>query len=251
MTDIRAEDCDESDRLPWLEAVEEDGASDGPSAMKLIAAVVIGLIAIGLVVGGLFWLGNRGGEGEGELIEAPDGAYKVTPEDPGGMQAEGEGGSAYAASEGAERPGNLNMNVAEGPAAPGQPQPQPGPQPKAGQPGQPQGYGQPRPQPQPQPNQPAQPQPNAYGRPAPPRPAPTPPGGGATIQLGAFSSPAAAETAWRSMAGRIRYLAPLGHSVTPVQAGGRTLYRLRASGPNAEEVCRRLRVAGEACTPVR
>jgi hypothetical protein len=31
------------DRLPWLEAVEEDDPRDGPSPLKLIAAVVIGL----------------------------------------------------------------------------------------------------------------------------------------------------------------------------------------------------------------
>ena len=62
MTDIRADDAmplDEEDRLPWLEAVDEDDERDGPSPLKLIAAVVIGLIAIGLVVGGLFWIGGR------------------------------------------------------------------------------------------------------------------------------------------------------------------------------------------------
>ena len=61
MTDVRAdgpEGIDENDRLPWLEAVEED-ERDGPSAGKLIAAVVIGLVAIGLIVGGLFWIGSR------------------------------------------------------------------------------------------------------------------------------------------------------------------------------------------------
>ncbi|HEY5713275.1 MAG TPA: SPOR domain-containing protein, partial [Allosphingosinicella sp.] len=74
--------------------------------------------------------------------------------------------------------------------------------------------------------------------------------GGATIQLGAFSSQAGANSAWSALAGRFRYLAPLGHSVVPVQVSGRTLYRLRASGADAASVCRRLQVAGEACSIV-
>ena len=46
------------------------------------------------------------------------------------------------------------------------------------------------------------------------------------------------------------YLAPLTHSVIPVQSAGRTLYRLRASGPDAAGVCRRLQIAGEDCSVV-
>ena len=84
----------DEDRLPWLEAVEEDEESDGPSPIKLVAAVVIGLLAIGLIVGGLFWLGNRNQEGTGEVIAAPEGDYKVRPDQPGGMTVEGEGDTA-------------------------------------------------------------------------------------------------------------------------------------------------------------
>lgn len=218
MTDSRTGDYDDDDRLPWLEAVEEEDEQGGPSALKLIAAVVIGLVAIGLVVGGLFWLGNRGGEeasGEPELIEAPEGAYKVAPENAGGMQVEGRGDSAQAASQGAEPRGTLNMSVPETPMTQNQTQPQAQPQ-----------------------QQPAQP----------PAPAAGP---GATVQLGAFSSQAGATGAWRALSGRFSYLAPLTHSVVPVQAGGRTLYRLRASGPNAADICRRLQVAQESCSVVR
>jgi hypothetical protein len=35
----------------------------------------------------------------------------------------------------------------------------------------------------------------------------------------------------------------------PVQSGGKTLYRLRASGP-IQGICGRLRVAGENCVEV-
>jgi hypothetical protein len=232
MTDARTPTADDGDRLPWLEAVDEDdGGGGGPSALKLIAAVVIGLVVIGLVVAGLFWLGNRdgGGEGDAELIEAPDGPYRVAPGNPGGMQAEGEGGTAHAASEGQEPQGNLSMRVPERPVAPGAQGQQQG-QPKAA---------------------PAQPQqPGQTQRPAAP-PSPSPAASGPTIQLGAFSSQAGANQAWSALAGRFRYLAPLSHNVVAAQVGGRTLYRLRASGPDAAGICRRLEVAGEQCAVVQ
>jgi len=234
--DNRANDNDaggtaDEDRLPWLEAVEEDGDGDGPSVGKLVGAILIGLLAIGVIVGGLYWLGNRNAAGEGnDIITAERGDYKQRPENPGGMNLSGEGNTSVAASEGAQPRGNLNLNgVAEQPAAPGHPaQPQqatpaPAPQPPA------------RPAPAPQNQQ---------------HPAPAPAASGPAIQLGAFSSPAAANSAWTALAGRFRYLAPLAHNVVPVQAGGRTLHRLRASGPGSADICRRLQAAGEACAVV-
>lgn len=223
-----SEGADDEDRLPWLEAVEEDEGQSGPSMAKLIGAVVIGLAAIGLIVGGLFWLGNRDRDGgNGEIIAAPEGDYKVRPDNPGGMNVSGEGDTAIAASEGVAPQGQLNTNaVAEAPVA------RPAPQPK-----------------QQAPQQSAQ-APQRPPQPAPQPPATAPAGGGATIQLGAFSSGASANSAWTALAGRFRYLAPLNRSVIPVQSGGRTLYRLRASGPGAADICRRLRVAGEDCSVV-
>ncbi|HEV2867516.1 MAG TPA: SPOR domain-containing protein [Allosphingosinicella sp.] len=223
------EEPGDEDRLPWLEAVEEDDEREGPSVAKLIGAILIGLAAIGLIVGGLFWLGNRGSGpgGNGEIIAAPEGDYKVRPDNPGGMNVAGEGDTSYAASEGAEPKGRLNTNaVPERPVAPA---PAPARRPPAAQP---------QPQPRPQPQRPA------------PAPAPAPAASGPTIQLGAFSSQAAANRAWTGLSGRFRYLAPLTHTVVPVQRGGRTLYRLRASGPDAAGICRRLQVAGEECATV-
>jgi hypothetical protein len=232
--DTRGEEIElaDEDRLPWLEAVEEDEGEGGPSVAKLVAAIVIGLVAIGVIVGGLFWLGNRGQPGpNGEVIAAPEGDYKQRPENPGGMNVEGEGDTAFAASAGAQPQGNLNTEampetpVTRPPAAPQPPARTPAPAPPQAQPAPP--------------------------PPAPVRPAPAAPaGGGATIQLGAFSSQAGANSAWNALAGRFRYLAPLGHSVVPAQVGGRTLYRLRASGAAAASVCRRLQVAGEDCSVV-
>lgn len=70
---------------------------------------------------------------------------------------------------------------------------------------------------------------------------------GPTIQLGAFSSAAAAEGTWRELSGRFRYLAPLVHRVVTGSSSGRTVYRLFASGADARSICNRLRAAGESC----
>jgi hypothetical protein len=210
----------DEDRLPWLEAVEEEDDEAGPSVAKLIAAIVIGLFALGVIVGGAFWLGNRGEPGgDGDVIASPEGDYKMVPPDRGGLNVAGEGDTAYAASEGAQPKGNLNVDaVPERPVTQPPPAPPPAPAP----------------------------------RPAPPRPAAaTPPAArGPTIQLGAFSSPAGANSAWTSLSGRFRYLAPLSHSVVTARVGGRTLYRLRASGAGAGYVCRRLVAAREDCSVV-
>ena len=235
MTDARADNpaLDDEDRLPWLEAVEEDEDKDGPGAAKLIALVLVGLVAIGLIVGGIFWLGNRSGgaaaDGDPEVIAAPEGDYKVKPADPGGMKVEGEGDTAFAASEGADPKGAIDVNaVPEAPVAPA-PKQQPAQQ-TAQQKAAP-----PAPAPAPAPRE---------------APAAAPAAGGATVQLGAFSSQAAANNAWKAMSGRFKYLEPLTHSVTSTTVGGKTLYRLRASGPDAANLCGRLRVAGESCVVV-
>ncbi|HEX8444526.1 MAG TPA: SPOR domain-containing protein [Allosphingosinicella sp.] len=251
MSDIRAGKGStigsDDDRLPWLEAVEEDDDRDGPSAAKLIAFVVVGLICIGLIVGGLFWMGSRSGGGEeqvegGELIAAPAEDYKVKPDEPGGMQVEGKGDTTFAASAGQDPKGTIDMGaVPEEPVtSTPRPQPQPGQgQPKAGRE-----------------IEVAVASPAA--RPAPARPtgpaaAPAPAatgGGGPGIQLGAFSSLASANSAWKNLSTRFKYLEPMTHTVVPVQSGGKTLYRLRASGGDGKGVCGRLRVAGESCVEV-
>lgn len=224
MTDATRDGLDEEDRLPWLEAVEEE--ESGPSPAKLIAAVVIGLIIIGLAVGGLFWAANRGGSsGTEELIASP-GEYKVRPAEAGGMQLDNSATSQVATSEGAEQTARLNRGAT--PEAPvNQPQQQT-----------------PAPQPAPQAQQPVQP------APAPARPRPQRPLAGPTIQVGAYPSEAAASGEWARLTGRFPYLRSLQHQVMVHQRGGQTFYRLRASGPEASAVCRRMRAAGQPCMDV-
>ncbi|HEX8064647.1 MAG TPA: SPOR domain-containing protein [Allosphingosinicella sp.] len=237
MTDIRADDpaLDNDDRLPWLEAVEEEGGESGPSALKLIVAVLIGLAAIGGIVGGIFWMGNRDGADNRapEVIAAPDGPYKVKPDSPGGMTVEGQGETAFDAAQGGTPNASIDTSaVAEAPVTA---------------------------QPKGQPAAPAATEPPLLKAPAPsnePAAKPAAPAasaaaaGGATIQLGAFPSGAAAEKAWKALSGRFGYLAPLSHSVVVAQVNGKTYYRLRASGPGAAGICGRLKVAGEQCLKV-
>jgi cell division septation protein DedD len=251
MSDIRAgKGLDDGDRLPWLEAVDEEDDAGGPSAAKLIAFVVVGLAAIGLIVGGLFWMLNRGGDAPAsaneELIAAPAEDYKIKPEEPGGMKVEGKGDTAFAASAGEAPKGTIDMAAVPEQPVTALPKAQPQPQPAPGQPKQAPGQTKgreivvavapstPAPAQQPAARQPAGQDPAAA------------PASGPAIQLGAFSSQASANAAWKNLAGRFKYLEPLTHNVVPVQSGGKTLYRLRASG-SIQGICGRLRVAGENC----
>jgi hypothetical protein len=229
MTDIRA---DEDDRLPWLEAVEEEGGEGGPSAVKLIVAVLIGLAAIGGIVGGIFWMGNRetAENRAPETIAAPEGPYKVKPDNPGGMAVEGQGATAFDAAQGGTP--NASIDTDAVPEAPVTAQPRAA-APAAKEP----------------PLLKAPPPTNAPAPKAAAASAPAAAGGG-TIQLGAIPNSATAEKAWKALAGRFAYLAPLSHNVVSAQVNGKTWYRLRAGGPGAANVCGRLRVAGENCLKV-
>lgn len=272
MTDTGRDTLDmrDEDRLPWLEAVDDEEAVEGPSSLKLILGVVIALVAIGIVVGGIFWLKNRveAPQGDASVIPAPASPYKVKPAEPGGMQVEGSGDTAYAASQGADQNSAIDLSAMpetavtadhSQPAIPAKPQPAPAsaaparpPAPAAA------------PKPAPKPAEIATAKlPAAATRPAPaaskpapaasapPAPASTAPVTGGTIQLGAFSSEAKANAAWKSLSKRYAYLGALTPAVTPVSANGATLYRLRApAGGQASTICAKLKVAGETCAVI-
>ena len=113
MTDTDRElSLQEEDRLPWLEAVETDEEDEGVTGSKLMGLVLAGLLAIGVLVGGIWWLRNQQGpSGDGTLIAAQEGDYKVKPDEPGGMKVEGQGDASFAASEGAEANGKVDVNA--------------------------------------------------------------------------------------------------------------------------------------------
>jgi cell division septation protein DedD len=268
MTDFSRDRFDgaDEDRLPWLEAVEEEKDEDRIGWGKLIGAVVVGLAAIGLIIGGVFWLRERmsGPTGSGEIIAAPEGAYKEKPGDPGGMEVEGTGDVSYSASEGSDINSALDLTaLPEAPVTggvvgtteiPASTAPKaPAPKPAAPVPAQ---VASATPKPLPIPSKPV-----AKALPA---PKPTPiarsvieyadapvTGGGSGIQLGAFSSEAKANAAWKSLSGRFSFLAGMSPSITPIKRGSGTLYRLRVgAGADAAGICSKLKVAGESCALV-
>jgi len=272
---------DDEERLPWLEPVDDYEDEEGISIARLIAAVVVGLVALGLVIGGIFWLRNRGQSGDGTLIAAPAGPIKEKPPEAGGMNVEGAGDVAYDASVGKDvnstidltalpetpvadnsgiRPAPLPPSTspqASTPAPAPTPAIKPAPVPAAkSAPAAPQKRASAVSTPLPATATPEKPVKMAAANPAPaPKPLLPAPvassSGGGSIQLGAFSSQALANKAWSSLSGRFGFLSGMEHSVVSATIGGKTLYRLRASaGSQASSTCAKLKVAGEACSVV-
>ncbi|MGY4396882.1 hypothetical protein ACVWZA_002067 [Sphingomonas sp. UYAg733] len=229
-------DMRDEDRLPWLETVDEDYET-GPSPLRIIALIALALAVIAAALFGYqYYHKARGEAGNGALINAQEGDYKVKPDDPGGLKVEGEGDSAIATSDGAAS-GDAKINAEAVPEAPVA-----GTKAKAG----------------------AATTGAAKAVTAIPasggalKAAPTGPArsasagtsGGALVQLGSFPDEASANAAWTKTSKRFTYLAPLGKSVQKADVNGRTMYRLRVnagSAGQASSLCGKLRVAGEAC----
>ncbi|MEG3169693.1 SPOR domain-containing protein [Sphingomonas sp. LB3N6] len=234
-----AEDMDlrEEDRLPWLETVEPD-EQDTVGIGRVIALVVLGLAVLAAIIFGIYKLQQRTPTGEGQLIAAQEGDYKVKPDDAGGLKVKGEGDSAIATSAGKSGNGAIDLRgVPEVPVD--------GKRAVAAKTSDAAGR-----------NAVAQ-VPASSGRLVAAAPmAPSRSGnanaatGGSLVQLGAYPSEAVANAAWTNFSKRFSYIAALGNSVQPVATGGRTLYRLRVnagSANQAADICGRLRVAGETC----
>jgi hypothetical protein len=270
MTDFSRDrqDGSDDDRLPWLEPVEEDVEEDRGGPTRLIIALVSALLLVALLVGGFVWMRSRSdmaASGDGSVIKAPDSYYKERPADPGGMDVGSGDEIVYSASKGNEVQSTIDVSgAAETPvnvdhARPPVPAAAPAPAVATSA------------TPAPAPVGPkaravaAKPVADAalstkvappIAKPAPPKPiaAPSEPkpaaSGGSTVQLGAFSSEAKANSAWKTLSGRFSFLSSLTQSVVPVQSGDKTLYRLRAGGPDAGGICAKLRTAGESCTVI-
>jgi len=254
----------DEDRLPWLEAVEDEDEGEGIGAGKLIAAVIAALVAIGLVIGGVFWLRERrdAPAGEGGLIAAPKGDYKVSPDRKAanGMAIEGEGDAAYAASEGGdinaaidisarpETPVTGSVTTVDATAVRTKALPAstaPGPKPVVATP---KAVATPRPVATPAPVRTAAVE---HARPpvATPTPKPvaaTPAVASARIKIGAFSTEALANTGWHKLTAQYSGLGALSHSVEAGTSNGSTVYRLYASGP-ADKVTSLCRAMGSGC----
>ncbi|WOE74606.1 SPOR domain-containing protein [Alterisphingorhabdus coralli] len=187
---------DDADRLPWLESAEDyDGESVSP--LRILFFLLLGLVLIGAVVAGIYLYQQRDQQtvsaGEGELIKAPKGDYKVRPEDAGGKTFEGTGDASPAAAEGQEQVAALagdDKKTVDG----------------------------------------------------------------VLVQLGAYSSRSKADTGWITLSSRYDYIKALPNRVASAQVEGATVYRLSVVAPDAaaaQEVCNKLKNAGQSCLVVR
>lgn len=213
-------DEDEDERLPWLES-DDDGYEEdsGLDTGKLLSFAVGALVLLGAIVGGIWWATHRTPDPElvadGSTIEAPDQPYKEAPKDPGGKTFDGTGDSSFAVSEGHNRPAKLG----DGDAAAPVPAPTAAPSVAAAA---------------------------AGAKPAAPAAA-----GGVGVQVGAFSSQAAAEAGWTKLVGQAGgALSGVSHRVIAGRADIGTVYRLQAvagDAAGAQALCGKLKAAGIAC----
>lgn len=244
---------EDEDRLPWLEAADEYDEDGEVSPVRLLVMVLGGLLLIGAVLGGLWWIQNGGARGQGELIAAQQGDYKVLPKNDAAKTFEGEGDASFAASEGVLPAGKVDPSrMPEEPAVTPEEREAAAKAAKRAA----------ADKAATKKAEAAKPAASDRGKPAATsvktadaaaKDAPAA-SGGTMIQLGAFSSEAAAAKAWTNLSKRFAYLADLGKSVSPATVGSGKVYRLRVSAgsaANAANLCGKLRVAGENCVIVR
>jgi hypothetical protein len=209
------------EQLPWLEAVDDEDGPSGIPARRMLAALLVVLLAAALVSATFFWLGRQNvGEvaGAPELIRADPKPYKVKPTDPGGLDVAGESETAFQTSAGEDTDAQLDLSRMPEQAV--APPPKPAAEPKPAE----------TPKPQPAEAAPEQP---AGGK-------------GSVIQLGAFANRAQAERAWSALSARFPSVAAMNKMIIPFSGG----IRLRAAAPSpaeARQTCQALKVAGENC----
>ncbi len=210
-------DLDDEDRLPWLESADDYEEEGEYSPARIALLVLAGVVLLGAIVGGIYWMQNREGgvDGTGDLIAAQEGDYKVRPDDAQSKQFEGEGDASFAASEGQET--EAKLGTAAPIETPVRKEPSPG---------------------------------LVSTDPS----TDTKAGAGTMIQLGAFSSPTNADREWAGYARRFESISKLPKKIVSGSVEGGTIYRLNAVAPNpqaAQEVCNGLKAAGESCMVVR
>ena len=210
------------EQLPWLEAVDDEDGPSGIPAKRMLAALLVVLLAAALVSATFFWLGRQNAAevaGAPELIRADPKPYKIKPTDPGGLDVAGESETAFQTSAGEDTDAQLDLSRMPEQAV------VPAPKPPAAEP-------KPVETPKPQAAEAAPEQPTG--------------GKGSVIQLGAFANRAQAERAWSALSARFPSVAAMNKLVIPFSGG----IRLRAAAPSPAEArlaCQALKVAGENC----
>jgi cell division septation protein DedD len=263
----------DDDDAPWLaEAAPAPRTDVSRRSVFWTVLVVLGLAAI-VAIGFILLISKKdGGSAQGYMnaeqapvITAEPGPYKIKPSDPAGMPIEGLDGTMYDAGAGLDSGSAIDPSL-----APEAPLPRPG----SGEPHDlvPETVDDLAPPPAPIITAPPAPTLNpAVQKPLPAKPVAKPPtavpaappvkaapatatakpdapaGRGSTVQLGAFSSEEKASAAWAGLAGKHGLS---GKRIIAVESGGKTLYRLRASAPDASATCARIKAAGDACAVV-
>ena len=210
------------EQLPWLEAVDDEDGPSGIPARRMLAALLVVLLAAALVSATFFWLGRQNVAevaGAPELIRADPVPYKVKPTDPGGLDVAGESETAFQTSAGEDTDAQLDLSRMPEQAV------APAPKPPA-----------------------AEPKPAETPKPQPAEGAPEEPTGGkgSIIQLGAFANRAQAERAWSALSARFPSVAAMNKLVIPF-SGGIRLRAAATSPAEARQACQALKVAGENC----
>jgi SPOR domain len=205
---------DDPDRLPWLETADGYEYEETASPLKVAGLVLGGLALLAAIVGGIYWFqrNQAGGQGNGELIAAPEGGYKEAPTDREGKSFEGEGDAAFAASEGKKVEAKIDPAKAKEAAA------------------------------------------AAAAGATPVKTGPIP-AGAAFVQLGAYSDVAKAEQAWGALGKRFAAISGSNKRIAEgAGEGGRKVFRLQAVAADsaaAQQLCAKLKAAGESCIVVK
>ncbi|MCH2486264.1 MAG: SPOR domain-containing protein [Erythrobacter sp.] len=208
---------DEDESLPWLES-GEDEAQPGFDTTRLIGIGLLMVVALGVIVGAIWWFTNSsvggGPEADGSLVEAPDEPYRTRPEDAGGKTFAGTGDTSFAVGEGQTREGRL----ASGPA----PAVTPTPTETASEP------------------EPAEtPAPRSQALPR-----------GTAVQVGAYSNRADAEEGWRTLTRQTDALSGVDYRIVEGRADIGTVFRLQVAGGDnagARRLCNALQSDGLPC----
>jgi hypothetical protein len=208
---------DDPDRLPWLDTAEGYEYDDGSSGMKILALVLGGVALLAAIVWGVYWMqrNQTGAEGgNGELIAAQEGDYKVRPDEPGGKSFEGEGDAAFSATEGKKTAASIGKDAAKTADAA-----------------------------------------KAIAAATPAAANTAVPAGSALVQIGAFGEAAKADQAWSALSKRFDFLSGVNRKIAESSGeGGRKVFRLQAITSNAaaaQQLCAKLKAAGEGCLIVK
>ena len=233
---------DGDDRLPWLESAD-DIDPEGFDSGRIIGFVMLGLVALAMIVGAVWFSSHRGaGQADGSVIMADKSPYKVAPENPGGKKFAGTGDTSFAVAQGETRTGTIAGE--SGGAGEGNSSPRPGFTATAA----------PTPEstttvPAAKSSATAKAGASAAASATPATSAPAA-AGGVGVQVAAYTTAADAEKGWSALAARNAALAGFKHRVVEGQAEFGRVFRLQAVAGDvsaANALCAKLKAGGQGC----